>query len=145
MSTAHSHHIFLVYGQDKSSIAEAVIGSHMQAKVENEIYVVYYDNHKRFCALRLANPEAASDCVNQINNSIQTTMLVQTTDLELGQGSTFAQDGFDVSVHYSGWVRNPDGSAGSLVSSSESGGGEPIVFKIGSNEAIVGFSKADVE
>ena len=144
MSTAHNHHIFLVYGADKKSIAEAVIGSHMQARVDNEFYVVFHDNHKRFCALQLANPAAASDCLNKINNSIQATTPVQTTDLEPGKGSTLAQDGFDVKLHYSGWVRNPDGSAGSLVGSSVSGGGKPIAFKIGSNEAIVGFNKAVV-
>ena len=144
MATAHNHHVFLVCGQDKRSIAEAVIGSHMQVRIDNQSFVVYYDNHKRFCALRLANPAAALDCVNQINNSIQTTTLVQSIDLEPGRGSTLAQDGFDVKLHYSGWLRNPDGSTGSLVSSSESGGGKPIAFKIGSNQAIVGFSKAVV-
>lgn len=130
--------VLLVYGDKKEVVAEATIGSGMQAKVDNQVFVVFYDNSKRFCCLRMADAGVASQCLQAIERSIQAAEQMSITELELGEGSTVAEHEFEVKIQYSSWLATQSGGAGSFVGGTN---GKAVSFKIGES-AVKGFDRA---
>ena len=64
---------------------------------------------------------------------------LQYDDLTLGSGDE-AVEGDYVSVHYSGWLQNPDGSAGEMFDSSVERN-EPFEFPLGAGHVIKGWDE----
>ncbi|MFI4940517.1 MAG: FKBP-type peptidyl-prolyl cis-trans isomerase [Burkholderiales bacterium] len=64
---------------------------------------------------------------------------LQYLDIAVGKGATaFAGD--SVSVHYTGWLQNADGSAGKKFDSSRDRG-EPFTFQLGQHMVIKGWEE----
>ncbi len=64
---------------------------------------------------------------------------LQYQDLVVGTGAE-ASAGHRVTVHYTGWLQNPDGSAGTKFDSSVDRG-EPFVFPLGAGRVIRGWDE----
>jgi len=64
---------------------------------------------------------------------------LQYYDLTLGSGAE-AVEGDYVSVHYSGWLQNPDGTEGELFDSSVERN-EPFEFPLGAGHVIKGWDE----
>ena len=64
---------------------------------------------------------------------------LQYDELTLGSGAE-AVEGDYVSVHYSGWLQNPDGSPGELFDSSVERN-EPFEFPLGAGPVIKGWDE----
>lgn len=64
---------------------------------------------------------------------------LQYEDLTVGEGDE-AKAGNYVSVHYTGWLQNPDGSAGSKFDSSLDRN-EPFEFPLGAGHVIQGWDQ----
>lgn len=64
---------------------------------------------------------------------------LQYDDLTVGSGAE-AVEGDYVSVHYSGWLQNPDGSEGELFDSSVERN-EPFEFPLGAGHVIKGWDE----
>jgi FKBP-type peptidyl-prolyl cis-trans isomerase FkpA len=64
---------------------------------------------------------------------------LQFQDLVAGTGAE-ATTGHQVSVHYTGWLQNPDGSAGKKFDSSLDRG-QPFVFPLGAGRVIRGWDE----
>ena len=64
---------------------------------------------------------------------------LQYEDLTVGEGEE-AQAGNYVSVHYTGWLQNPDGSAGSKFDSSLDRN-DPFVFPLAQRYVIAGWDE----
>jgi FKBP-type peptidyl-prolyl cis-trans isomerase FkpA len=64
---------------------------------------------------------------------------LQYEDLKLGTGM-IARVGARVRVHYTGWLRNKDGSAGKKFDSSRDSG-EPFEFVVGNGDVIAGWDE----
>jgi FKBP-type peptidyl-prolyl cis-trans isomerase FkpA len=60
-------------------------------------------------------------------------------DLVVGKGAD-ASAGHQVTVHYTGWLQNPDGSAGKKFDSSLDHG-QPFVFPLGAGRVIRGWDE----
>ncbi|HKM99488.1 MAG TPA: FKBP-type peptidyl-prolyl cis-trans isomerase [Candidatus Binataceae bacterium] len=58
-------------------------------------------------------------------------------DLKVGTGAV-AHAGDQVSVHYTGWLQNPDGSKGKKFDSSRDRG-QPFAFGLGAQQVIKGW------
>jgi FKBP-type peptidyl-prolyl cis-trans isomerase FkpA len=72
--------------------------------------------------------------------SIQTTSSgLQYEDINVGSGDE-AKAGNHVSVHYTGWLQNPDGSAGRKFDSSKDRN-EPFDFPLGAGHVIKGWDE----
>lgn len=72
-------------------------------------------------------------------STITTASGLQYHDSTLGNGDE-AQAGAYVTVHYTGWLQNPDGSAGSKFDSSKDRG-EPFQFPLGAGHVIKGWDE----
>jgi FKBP-type peptidyl-prolyl cis-trans isomerase FkpA len=79
--------------------------------------------------------------INRGKTMSQTTTAsgLQYDDLTLGSGAE-AVEGDYVSVHYSGWLQNPDGSTGELFDSSVERN-EPFEFPLGAGHVIKGWDE----
>ena len=64
---------------------------------------------------------------------------LQYEDKTVGTGET-AKAGVQVSVHYTGWLQNPDGSAGKKFDSSKDRN-EPFEFPLGAGHVIKGWDE----
>jgi FKBP-type peptidyl-prolyl cis-trans isomerase FkpA len=64
---------------------------------------------------------------------------LQYQDLVVGTGAA-ASAGHQVTVHYTGWLQNPDGSAGKKFDSSLDRG-QPFVFPLGAGRVIRGWDE----
>ena len=64
---------------------------------------------------------------------------LQYVDLTVGNGDV-AKTGDQVSVHYTGWLRNPDGSKGRKFDSSKDRG-QPFQFALGQGQVIKGWDE----
>lgn len=64
---------------------------------------------------------------------------LQYEDLTVGSGEE-AKPGAHVSVHYTGWLQNPDGSAGSKFDSSKDRN-DPFAFPLGAGHVIRGWDE----
>jgi FKBP-type peptidyl-prolyl cis-trans isomerase FkpA len=64
---------------------------------------------------------------------------LQYDDLTVGHGAEAVEGDF-VSVHYSGWLQNPDGSEGELFDSSVERN-EPFEFPLGAGHVIKGWDE----
>ena len=62
---------------------------------------------------------------------------LQYVDLTVGSGDV-AKIGDQVSVHYTGWLQNPDGSKGKKFDSSKDRG-QPFQFALGQGQVIKGW------
>jgi FKBP-type peptidyl-prolyl cis-trans isomerase FkpA len=60
-------------------------------------------------------------------------------DLKVGKGEV-AKAGDNVSVHYTGWLQNPDGSKGKKFDSSRDHG-QPFQFGLGQKQVIKGWDE----
>ncbi len=70
---------------------------------------------------------------------IMTSTGLQYEDLNVGDGDE-AKAGSYVSVHYTGWLQNPDGSAGEKFDSSVDRN-EPFEFPLGAGHVIQGWDQ----
>jgi FKBP-type peptidyl-prolyl cis-trans isomerase FkpA len=64
---------------------------------------------------------------------------LQYIDLTVGKGEV-AKTGDQVSVHYTGWLQNPDGSKGRKFDSSKDRG-QPFQFGLGQGQVIKGWDE----
>lgn len=72
-------------------------------------------------------------------SNITTASGLQYQDTTIGSGAE-AKAGAHVSVHYTGWLQNPDGSAGNKFDSSKDRG-EPFAFPLGAGHVIKGWDE----
>lgn len=72
-------------------------------------------------------------------STITTVSGLQYEDINVGQGVE-AKAGDHVSVHYTGWLQNTDGSAGSKFDSSKDRG-DPFEFPLGAGHVIKGWDE----
>ena len=70
---------------------------------------------------------------------VKTASGLQYQDLVIGTGAE-AISGRGVKVHYTGWLQNPDGSAGQKFDSSKDRG-DPFVFPLGGGRVIRGWDE----
>ncbi len=84
------------------------------------------------CAL-LWIPQAMSTA------KVTTPSGLQYVDLTVGKGDV-AKAGDQVSVHYTGWLQNPDGSKGRKFDSSKDRG-QPFQFALGQGQVIKGWDE----
>ena len=84
-------------------------------------------------------PEAVSAAADSGANLVTTPSGLQYEDIKVGTGM-MARLGARVSVHYTGWLRNRDGSAGKKFDSSRDHG-EPFEFVIGQGSVIQGWDE----
>ena len=70
---------------------------------------------------------------------VKTPSGLQYRDLLIGKGAE-AVAGRPVQVHYTGWLQNPDGSAGQKFDSSKDRG-DPFVFPLGGGRVIRGWDE----
>ena len=70
---------------------------------------------------------------------IMTSTGLQYEDLSLGEGDEAAA-GHHVSVHYTGWLQNPDGSEGEKFDSSVDRG-DPFEFPLAAGHVIQGWDQ----
>ncbi|PUA16556.1 FKBP-type peptidyl-prolyl cis-trans isomerase [Glaciimonas sp. PCH181] len=71
--------------------------------------------------------------------SITTVSGLQYEDTTVGTGAE-AKAGDNVSVHYTGWLQKPDGSAGTKFDSSKDRG-DPFEFPLGAGHVIKGWDE----
>lgn len=71
--------------------------------------------------------------------TVTTASGLQYEDIKTGEGAE-ATAGKHVSVHYTGWLRNPDGSAGSKFDSSKDRNA-PFAFPLGAGHVIRGWDE----
>ncbi|MDB5726849.1 MAG: peptidylprolyl isomerase [Noviherbaspirillum sp.] len=64
---------------------------------------------------------------------------LQYEDIAVGSGDE-AKAGNNVTVHYTGWLQNPDGSAGRKFDSSKDRN-DPFVFPLGAGHVIKGWDE----
>ena len=70
---------------------------------------------------------------------VKTESGLQYQDIVIGKGVE-AMTGRGVKVHYTGWLQNPDGSAGQKFDSSKDRG-DPFVFPLGGGRVIRGWDE----
>ena len=70
---------------------------------------------------------------------VTTSSGLQYVDLTVGNGDV-AKTGDQVSVHYTGWLQNPDGSKGRKFDSSKDRG-QPFQFALGQGQVIKGWDE----
>ena len=71
--------------------------------------------------------------------AITTVTGLQYEDKVVGDGAE-ATAGKNVVVHYTGWLQNPDGSAGKKIDSSKDRG-QPFEFALGAGQVIKGWDE----
>jgi FKBP-type peptidyl-prolyl cis-trans isomerase FkpA len=85
-------------------------------------------------------PAAAADQTKAATPmTTKTDSGLQYQDLVVGTGAA-ASAGHQVTVHYTGWLQNPDGSAGAKFDSSVDRG-QPFVFPLGASRVIRGWDE----
>jgi FKBP-type peptidyl-prolyl cis-trans isomerase FkpA len=72
-------------------------------------------------------------------SSITTASGLQYEEITVGDGQE-AKAGDDVTVHYTGWLQNEDGSAGKKFDSSKDRG-DPFEFALGAGRVIKGWDE----
>ncbi|MEN3365285.1 MAG: FKBP-type peptidyl-prolyl cis-trans isomerase FkpA [Burkholderiales bacterium] len=72
-------------------------------------------------------------------SSITKSSGLQYEDVKVGTGEE-AQAGNQVTVHYTGWLQNPDGSAGNKFDSSKDRN-DPFDFPLGAGHVIKGWDE----
>ena len=70
---------------------------------------------------------------------VTTASGLQYIDVKVGNGEV-AKAGEQVSVHYTGWLQNPDGSKGRKFDSSKDRG-QPFQFALGGGQVIKGWDE----
>jgi FKBP-type peptidyl-prolyl cis-trans isomerase FkpA len=93
------------------------------------------------CQLALAADAAASASASASAASafVKTPSGLQYQEIKLGNGLV-ASAGTTVTVHYTGWLQNPDGSAGKKFDSSRDRS-EPFKFPLGAGRVIKGWDE----
>jgi len=84
-------------------------------------------------------PAAAPAAIKAANAFVKTASGLQYQDLKLGTGPV-AMGGTEVTVHYTGWLQNPDGSPGKKFDSSRDRG-DPFKFPLGAGHVIKGWDE----
>ena len=84
-------------------------------------------------------PAAASAASTAASAIVKTASGLQYEEIKLGTGAV-ATVGAKVAVHYTGWLQNPDGSAGKKFDSSRDGNG-PFKFPLGAGRVIKGWDE----
>ncbi len=84
---------------------------------------------------QFANPAFAADAPAVVKSASG----LQYSDVVVGKGA-IATPGRPVQVHYTGWLQNPDGSAGKKFDSSKDRG-EPFAFQLGGGQVIRGWDE----
>ncbi len=100
-------------------------------------------NMMRTAMVGLILAVAAAGCSKDSGTSPSTVNVpFSTTDLRTGTG-TEATTGRNVTVNYTGWLYNAQGvdNKGTQFDSSLSPGRTPLVFVVGTNQLIPGFSQ----
>jgi FKBP-type peptidyl-prolyl cis-trans isomerase FkpA len=86
-----------------------------------------------------ANPAKGAKAEAAADATVTTASGLKYRDTLVGTGRT-AQAGDSVSVHYTGWLQNPDGSKGNKFDSSLDRG-RPFVFPLGGGRVIKGWDE----
>jgi FKBP-type peptidyl-prolyl cis-trans isomerase FkpA len=89
-------------------------------------------------ALLMIASSAASESV-QLDVMVTTASGLQYTDHVIGDGDV-AKKGDNVTVHYTGWIKEADGSKGLEFDTSRPPG-RPITFRLGRNKVIKGWEE----
>jgi FKBP-type peptidyl-prolyl cis-trans isomerase FkpA len=90
--------------------------------------------------LALQSGNTPSSSVTRNNMTITTTASgLQYEEIIVGEGAE-AQAGQNVTVHYTGWLRNDDGSAGNKFDSSKDRN-DPFEFPLGAGHVIKGWDE----
>ena len=84
-------------------------------------------------------PVASSAPVADAKGMVTLPSGLKYQDLKVGTGAV-ATGGTNVTVHYTGWLQNPDGSAGRKFDSSLDTG-KPFKFNLGGGEVIKGWDQ----
>lgn len=71
---------------------------------------------------------------------IKTTSGLEYRDDVVGEGNQAGKKAASVEVHYTGWLLNPDGSAGDKIDCSRERN-EPLVFPLGAGYVIRGWDE----
>jgi FKBP-type peptidyl-prolyl cis-trans isomerase FkpA len=79
------------------------------------------------------------DLSRKIMSTITTDSGLQYQDVSVGEGAEAAA-GQHVTVHYTGWLRNDDGTAGNKFDSSKDRN-DPFEFKLGAGHVIRGWDE----
>jgi len=74
-----------------------------------------------------------------VNGLVTTNSGLQYHDISVGTGAV-AESGSNVSVHYTGWLQNADGSRGMKFDSSRDRG-QPLDFPLGQGRVIKGWDE----
>ena len=91
------------------------------------------------CPVALAADAAAPAAVSAASPFVKTASGLQYQDLKLGSGLV-ANAGTTVTVHYTGWLQNPDGSTGKKFDSSRDRH-DPFKFPLGAGRVIKGWDE----
>jgi len=100
------------------------------------------DGKRRLIPKRTANTTTIPYYLNLERNTmstIATSSGLQYEEIQVGSGDE-AKAGNHVSVHYTGWLQNPDGSAGSKFDSSKDRN-DPFAFPLGAGHVIKGWDE----
>jgi FKBP-type peptidyl-prolyl cis-trans isomerase FkpA len=90
-------------------------------------------------AMSADSADAPAAPVVGVNGMITTNSGLQYRDLAVGTGAV-AESGNTVSVHYTGWLQNADGSRGMKFDSSRDRG-QPLDFPLGQASVIKGWDE----
>lgn len=95
------------------------------------------------CAFLLTPVAQAGDGGIQTNTGtpqrVKTQSGLQYEDTNIGTGK-IARAGYNVTVHYTGWLKTRDGSTGPKFDSSRDHG-EPFTFRLGAGQVIPGWDE----
>ncbi len=100
---------------------------------------------KHLCAAALLSAMASAsfgaEALTPVDNKamVTTPSGLQYSVVKLGTGA-LAKAGDNVSVHYTGWLQNPDGSIGKKFDSSRDRG-QPFQFPLGRGQVIRGWDE----
>lgn len=91
-------------------------------------------------AVLLCVPALSADrAAGPASATVTTDSGLQYLELTVGKGDA-ARAGDPVSVHYTGWLQNPDGSQGQKFDSSRDRG-QPFTFMLGQHQVIKGWDE----
>ena len=85
------------------------------------------------------NTAKAVDTKSEVKTLTTTASGLQYKDVKIGSGSP-AKAGTKVTVHYTGWLQNPDGSMGKKFDSSRDSN-QPFSFVLGTGNVIKGWDE----
>jgi len=106
--------------------------------------IMKYSEHMRVILRDVMLPATISPALSFVSRGITMSMITTATglqyeDIHPGTGDE-AKKGAYVTVHYTGWLQNPDGSAGEKFDSSKDRD-DPFEFPLGAGHVIKGWDE----